>query len=162
MSDNTHTPPQLDSKQYSDPKQAVDYLIEIYDRNTKFLRTAFNQYVTNTAKAGRFRAHYPEIRFTNSTYARADSRWSYGHVDEPGTYTTTITQPRLFKGYLRHQLQVLLKNHGGSIEIGESTIPIPLHFALSTSDPIAPGAGTTDMGAQLRDVFDVPDIAHRR
>lgn len=160
MSDNTNTPPILESKHYSDPEQAVDYLIEIYDRNTQYLRTAFNQYINNTADTGRFRACYPEIRFSTSTYERADSRLSYGHVDEPGLYSTTVTQPRLYKGYLRHQLEILLHNHGGTIEIGESVIPIPLHFALSSNDPVAPGAGSSNLGGQLRDVFDVPDISH--
>ena len=160
MSDTIHTPPPLPTRHFTSPGAAVDYLIQIYDSNTKFLQVAFAQHISNTAEAGRFRACYPEIRFSNDTYARVDSRWSYGHVDEPGDYSTTITQPQLFKGYLRHQLEILLNNHGGGVDIGESNIAIPLHFALSNGDPIAPESNHIEMGSQLRDVFDVPDIAH--
>ncbi len=160
MSDTIHSPPPLPKRHFTSPGAAVDYLIQIYDSNTQFLQVAFAQHVSNTAELGRFRAYYPEIRFSNDTYARVDSRWSYGHVDEPGDYSTTITQPRLFKGYLRHQLEILLNNHGGGVDIGESNIAIPLHFALSSGDPIAPESTHVEMGSQLRDVFDVPDIAH--
>ncbi len=88
-----------------------------------------------------------------------DSRLSYGHVDQPGLYTTTITQPELFRGYLTHQLRLLIENHGESIEIAESDVPIPLHFAVESGSALAvqrPRQITT----ALRDSFDVPDIAH--
>jgi len=160
MSDTIHSPSPLATKHFTSPDTAVDYLIEIYDRNTAYLQNAFKQYIDNSASPGRYRVCYPEIRFSNDTYARVDSRWSYGHVDEPGEYSTTITQPRLFKGYLRHQLEILINNHGGGVDVGESNIAIPLHFALGGGEVTAPATSSAQMGSQLRDSFDVPDIAH--
>ena len=153
------SPSAFDSQTFNDPVKAVDQLVKIYDRNTQFLRTAFEQYLAGKLPPGKHRAHYPEIRFRNNTYARVDSRLSYGHVDQPGLYATTVTQPELFRGYLRHQLELLINNHEQDVNIGESTVPIPLHFALDTSSNVSM-ANPTSLTRALRDAFDVPDIAH--
>ena len=154
-----NTPPAYSAKTFTDPAAAVDRLIEIYERNTRFLRDAFDEYLAGKISSGKHRAFYPEIRFSNRTYARVDSRLSYGHVDQPGDYSTTITQPQLFKGYLRHQLGLLMKNHQSPIEIAESNIPIPLHFALISGTSVE-AANQGELTVALRDIFDVPDIAH--
>ena len=49
MSDTIHCPPAPAIRHFTSPDPAVDYLIEIYDRNTQFLQTAFAEYVSNTA-----------------------------------------------------------------------------------------------------------------
>ena len=84
---------------------AVDRLVEIYARNTAFLRTAFRE-VLKGAGSGRerARAYYPAIRMRVETYDPIDTRLSYGHVAEPGIYQTTITQPALFRDYLIEQV----------------------------------------------------------
>ncbi|MBX2837138.1 MAG: AMP nucleosidase [Gammaproteobacteria bacterium] len=153
------TPPSLASETFEDSIAAVDRLITIYQRNTEYLQNAFSRYLNNELAGGKYRAFYPEIRFRNSTYVRPKTRSSFGHVDRPGMFATTITQPLLFKGYLRDQLNLLMENHGESVEIGESNVPIPLHFALTPGSPVAVPA-PSDAEATLRDVFDVPDIAH--
>ncbi len=158
MSELFNKPTPFEPQLFTDPVAAVVRLIEIYDRNTQFLRSAFSQYVSGELATGKYRTYYPEIRFQNQTYARVDSRLSYGHVDQPGQYSTTITQPRLFKGYLKHQLELLINNHNLPVEIAESDIPIPLHFALESGTPVAADS-QIDLGTQLRDCFDVPDIA---
>lgn len=159
MVDSNTTPPAFTAQTFTEPTAAVDRLIEIYDRNTRFLRSAFNQYLKGSLPYGRHRAYYPEIRFQSDTYARVDSRLSYGHVNQPGKYSTTITQPALFRGYLRHQLQLLIENHALPVEVAESDVPIPLHFALNAGTPVAADA-PTELNLSLRDAFDVPDIAH--
>jgi len=159
MSENLTSPSPLPSGHFTDATLAVDRLIELYDRHTSFLRDAFKRYLSGDLPSSKHRAYYPEIRFRNSTYARVDSRLSYGHVDQPGLYTTTITQPKLFRGYLIHQLNLLIDNHAEPVEIAESDVPIPLHFALEPGSALAvhrPQQITT----ALRDAFDVPDIAH--
>lgn len=159
MSDTLTTPPEQSASQFTDATQAVDCLIELYARNTRFLSDAFSRYLTGNLPNNKHRAYYPEIRFRNSTYARVDSRLSYGHVDQPGLYTTTITQPQLFRDYLIHQIKLLIDNHGEAVEVAESDVPIPLHFALESGSALAvhrPQQITT----ALRDAFDVPDIAH--
>jgi len=159
MTDKVHSPPSMEPASFSDAAEAVDHLITLYERNTTFLRTSFAEHLEKGLASGKYRSFYPEIRFRNSTFARVDSRLSYGHVDQPGLYTTTITQPRLFKNYLIRQLELLIANHQESVEIVESDVPIPLHFALEAGSPLtvkSPQSFTT----ALRDVFDVPDIAH--
>ncbi len=152
------TPPPQNTASFTDATEAVDCLIALYDRNTNFLADAFAQYLTGSLPDNKHRAYYPEIRFRNSTYARVDSRLSYGHVDQPGLYTTTITQPKLFRYYLIHQLGLLIENHEESIEIAESDVPIPLHFALESGSALAVHR-PQKITVALRDAFDVPDIA---
>ena len=66
---------------------------------------------------------------TTATHARLDSRLSYGFVAGPGVYETTVTRPDLFRAYLTEQIKLLIENHGVPVEIGESSEPIPVHFA---------------------------------
>ena len=158
MTEQQTTPPRQASTSFTDATEAVDCLIALYERNTTFLADAFAQYLAGDLPDNKHRAFYPEIRFRNSTYARVDSRLSYGHVDQPGLYTTTITQPRLFRGYLIHQLSLLIDNHAEPVEIAESDVPIPLHFALESGSALAVHR-PQQITVALRDAFDVPDIA---
>jgi len=159
MNDEITSPPAFARQTYNEPASAVDRLIEIYDRNTSFLRESFKRYLAGNLPTNKHRAYYPEIHFRNDTYARVTSRLSYGHVSQPGLYSTTITQPSLFQGYLRHQLDLLISNHEMPVEIAESTIPIPLHFALEAGTSVI-SENPADISAALRDTFDVPDIEH--
>jgi AMP nucleosidase len=59
---------------------------------------------------------------------------SYGFVAGPGVYETTLTRPDLFASYYREQFQLLLQNHGGSLEVGMSKQPIPIHFSFAEHD----------------------------
>lgn len=158
MSSAISTPPRQEPALFTEASEAVDCLIELYARNTRFLTSAFEQYLCGELPERKHRAYYPEIRFRNSTFARVDSRLSYGHVDTPGLYTTTITQPKLFRGYLVHQLKLLIENHAEPIEIGESDVAIPLHFALESGSALAQHR-PQKITIALRDAFDVPDIA---
>ena len=145
---------------YMDASAAVAQLVSIYDRNIRYLREAFAQCVAHGYPQGqRFRACYPAIRIAVDTYQEVDSRLSYGHVVEPGQYMTTVTSPTLYYDYFHEQIDLLLRNHGVPVEIGESDVPIPLHFALISDNQ--PGVGTLpeSPGDTLRDHFDVPDLA---
>ena len=59
-----------------------------------------------------------------STFGQVDSRLSFGHVADPGTYATTVTRPDLFRNYLTQQIGLLIRNHGVPVEIGLSDTPI--------------------------------------
>src|SRR5690606_2286320 len=143
---------------FRDANEAVDRLVHLYERNTAFIRKAFEDYVQGRLAPGqRVRACYPAIRIRVDTYQEVDSRLSYGHVVEPGTYMATVTQPRLFGNYLREQIGLLLENHGVPVEVGESDIPIPLHFAFGEGEYVS-AEHSTDLGNVLRDHFDVPDL----
>src|SRR5690606_37695617 len=83
---------------------------------------------------GRVRAFYPEVQVTSTSYGKTDSTLPYGYLHSPRIYRTTITSPDLFKNYLIEQFRVILSNHGGVIEVGESTTRIPLHFAIAAGE----------------------------
>lgn len=144
---------------FTDAAKAVVQLQKLYSDATQFLCDHFADTLTNGAPEGtRYRAYYPEIRLRTTSFAAVDSRLSYGHVSEPGTYATTITRPDLFANYLTQQLGLLLKNHGVSIWIGPSMTPMPVHFAVAQDTTITvPQEGAGEF--TLRDVFDVPDLA---
>ncbi|WOI55398.1 AMP nucleosidase [Palleronia sp. LCG004] len=143
---------------FTDPAEAVARLQEIYLQSASFLCEKFAHAVRNGMPGSRYRAFYPEIRMTSTSYANSDSRLSFGHVAEPGVYSTTITQPDLFGNYLRQQLRFLLENQNVPVVIGASQTPMPVHFAVA-SDPTlsVPQDGVMDF--TLRDVFDVPDLS---
>lgn len=95
------TPEPVDFQSFEVAAAAVDRLIEIYERNTAFLRSHFAELARGEPlpRSARVRAWYPAIRIQVDTYDLVDTRLSYGHVSEPGVYEATITQPRLFQAY---------------------------------------------------------------
>ena len=154
----TVTPMLPAAEAFTDPKAAVDRLEELYADATTFLCDKFRIVLEGGPKAKRFRAFYPEIRITTSSFAQIDSRLSYGHVAEPGTHVATITRPDLFRHYLEQQIDLLLCNHGVPVVIGPSTTPIPVHFAVSgQANLTVPQEGASAF--TLRDVFDVPVLS---
>ncbi|MGV8985505.1 MAG: AMP nucleosidase [Cypionkella sp.] len=152
------TPAASEPAVFSDATAAVDHLELLYAQATTFLGQAFSDSVTLGKPAARVRAYYPEIRLTVSSHDKIDSRLSFGHVSHPGTYSTTITRPDLFRNYLIQQIGLLMENHGVYVQIGLSDTPIPLHFAVANNpDMTVPHQGVLNF--TLRDVFDVPDLA---
>ena len=146
------------AESFTDPATAVARLEELYATATAFLREKFTQTLTTGRPAARFRAYYPEIRMTTTTFAQVDSRLSFGHVAAPGVYSTTVTRPDLFRAYLIQQIGLLVQNHNVAVQIGPSATPIPIHFAAQGDASLSvPQEGVLDF--PLRDVFDVPDLA---
>lgn len=143
---------------FEDPTAAVERLTSLYTIATRFLCEQFVDTLANGRPKGFVRAFYPEVRFTTTSYAAVDSRLSFGHVSQPGTYATTITRPDLFAHYLKQQIGLILQNHGGQVTVSASSTPIPVHFAVA-NDPFlsVPQEGAMDF--PLRDVFDVPDLS---
>jgi AMP nucleosidase len=160
----THDTPPLWQTPFGQAKQsftsaneAVDYLEALYAESLAFLRSAFSRITENGPDGQKYRAFYPEIRITTTRFSTVDSRLSFGHVPEPGTYAITVTRPDLFRNYLVQQIDLLLSNHSVPIEIGPSNTPIPVHFAVVNDSSISvPQEGSIDFS--LRDVFDVPDL----
>lgn len=155
------TPQRITTEAFADARAAVDRLDEIYQRNTRFLRDRFEAFANGRPPKARVRANYPFVRVTTSTHARPDSRLSYGFVAGPGVHETTVTRPDLFRAYLTEQIGLLMQIHGVPVEIGESSEPIPVHFAyprdINIAAVLAGGGKATDR--PLRDVFDTPDLA---
>ncbi len=153
-----HTPPLTDARLFTDAALAVDMLQALYAEATNFLIAEFSRVITMGKPATRIRAFYPEIRLSVTSHVKTDSRLAFGHVAKPGVYSTTVTNPALFRNYLIQQLELLMTNHSVPVQIGLSDTPIPVHFAVAgRPDVSVPQEGTLDFS--LRDVFDVPDLA---
>jgi AMP nucleosidase len=143
---------------FDDADAALARVIEIHQAGTAHLRHWLQRFVAGEALPGRVRAFYPVVRVRTQTVLRADARTAYGFVAGPGVFETTLTRPDLFADYLREQFRLLLAHHGAALEVGTSAQAIPLHFSLGESDHLE-----GDLGAQrrqqLRDLFDLPDLA---
>ena len=143
---------------FTDAAQAVVRLQELYGIAAEYLVTQFSTAIRSGKPASRFRAYYPEIRLSTTSFALTDSRLSFGHVAGPGTYATTITRPELFGNYLEQQITLLVQNHGVPVTIGASSTPMPVHFAVANDAAVTvPQEGAMDF--TLRDIFDVPDLS---
>ncbi|TFL19289.1 AMP nucleosidase [Jannaschia formosa] len=150
-------PEAADHAAFTDPAAAVAELRRLYDVATRFLRDGFSAAVESGMPDCRYRAFYPEIRITTTTFARTDSRLAFGHVPEPGRYAATITRPDLFTHYLTQQIDLLIRSHDVPVHVGWSRTPIPIHFAmLGDADLTVPQDGVLPF--LMRDVFDVPDL----
>ena len=139
-------------------REVVDTLNDYYEHATGFLRRHLKTLSTEDASRLHFRAFYPEITFETVNYSIADSRLSYGRVDTPGTYSTTITRPRLFEGYLIEQVELLIENHGVPLTVRQSETPIPIHFAVD-GDQVENDSLPGMLASSYRNVFDVPDLS---
>ena len=151
------TPEPFPRRSFTDAGEALEALKALYERNTAFLRDSFEALADGVDQKQRYRAFYPEVGITTSSYGHIDTRLAYGHVSEPGHYTTTVTRPDLFESYLHEQLRLLMRNHGVPLTIGESETPIPLHFAFLEGTHVD-GAVADRIQRPLRDIFDVPDL----
>jgi AMP nucleosidase len=155
---DTLTPAAPEAESFTDAAAAVDRLEELYAQATGFLVEQFQATIAKGNPGRRVRAFYPEIRLTVASFDKVDSRLSFGHVSSPGTYATTVTRPDLFRNYLIQQIELLVRNHGVTVQIGPSDTPIPVHFAVTVNSGVAvPQDGVMDFS--LRDVFDVPDLS---
>jgi AMP nucleosidase len=142
---------------FTEAAEAVAELRRRYDAATAFLRARFAEVMAGAAPEWRYRAFYPAVSITTGSFAKVDSRLSFGHVTEPGVYETTITRPDLFEGYLTQQIGLLILNHGMPVRVGTSDTAIPLHFAMAEGAHVE-GSIEDTLHRPLRDLFDVPDL----
>ena len=151
-------PPFFAPAAFTDADAALERVLAIYQGSTAHLRQWLQRFVAGEALPGRVRAFYPVVRVRTQTAARTDSRIAYGFVAGAGIFETTITRPDLFAGYLREQFRLLLAHHGVALEVGTGAQPIPVHFSLSEADHLEGELGP-QRRQQLRDLFDLPDLA---
>ncbi|MCV6586139.1 MAG: AMP nucleosidase [Marinibacterium sp.] len=153
----TDTPDTTKTRSFDNATDAVDYLETLYDEATSYLTGALGRALSDGMPGQHVRAFYPEVRMTTTSHAQVDSRLSFGHVNDPGTYATTITRPQLFRNYLIQQIGLLIENHKVPVSVGPSTTPMPVHFAVANDSSLTvPQDGVSDF--ILRDAFDVPDL----
>ena len=151
-------PPFFAPAAFTDADAALERVLAIYQGSTAHLRQWLQRFVSGEPLPGRVRAFYPVVRVRTQTVARTDSRIAYGFVAGAGIFETTITRPDLFAGYLREQFRLLLSHHGVALEVGTGAQPIPVHFSLSEADHLEGELGP-QRRQQLRDLFDLPDLA---
>ncbi len=141
--------------------QYVDELASLYAASVEHLRTALKNYLEDgklpDAKErlkGAFA--YPELKLVYAPNGPPPqiSR-SFGKLTEAGVYSTSVTQPELFREYLIEQLQVLLCNYDLTISVGPSAQEIPYSYVLD-------GADAFDMSdvspSELADIFPYADL----
>jgi AMP nucleosidase len=146
---------------HTDAASALAQVQTIYQIGIDHLRQHMHAFVAGTDYAQRVRAYYPFVRLqTHQSRLKKsgdNKHLSYGFVASAGRYETSITRPDLFANYLRTQFELLLQNHGESIEVGVSHQPIPVHFSFADHDHIE-GEMSAERRALMREVFDLPDL----
>lgn len=149
---------EVETRFFTEARDAYDYARAIYDANTALLRERFKTLAAGTAQDDRFAACYPYVAITTTSPTQIDTRLSYGFVSSPGRYGTTLTRLDLFEDYYIKQFDLLLKNHKVPLEVGVSATSIPIHFAFNDGMHVE---GTLDASriTQMRQLFDLPDLS---
>jgi len=163
-----HSPEFTPPQRFAQAQTALAQAHLLYQAAIDHLRQALHAFVVQPAPTAsrplsRVRACYPFVRLhldraTRPPTTPHSGQRSYGFVAGPGRYETTLTRTDLFGPYLREQLQLLLDNHGGQLEVGVSHQPIPLHFALDEHSHLE-GELSPAHRERLREVFDLPDLS---
>ena len=118
----------------------LDALERHYAESVDRLRTALNAYAKDGTRPTRDARDggafsYPELRVrydaesVSPTPARAFAR-----LNAPGTYTTSIARPALFRSYLTEQLEHLVRDYPVQVEVGASESEIPYPYVLDGGD----------------------------
>ena len=79
---NLITPKPTPTCTYDDASEAVAAIQAIYAEATAFLRDHFTKFQQGQTPEGHYRAFYPLLSITTSTYSQIDTRLSFGHVPE--------------------------------------------------------------------------------
>ena len=140
------------------PEDAIDRLIEIYENAIAHIARDFDSFARGEVREYR-KQMYPYLGLeVEEVAAPGRTTLAYGKVTRPGLYSTTVTQPRLFRGYLVEQLKLVLAGCRAEIYVGKSHTPIPLTFAVERA------AAALDAGRriELARHFPLPrlDAAH--
>ncbi|MEL6860392.1 MAG: AMP nucleosidase [Pseudomonadota bacterium] len=116
------------------PETIINELEKLYSEAVQALSAALQDYLKDgktpdeDARArGAF--CYPEliIRYNPDGPPPPISR-AFGKMSEPGTYSTTITQPEFFRRYLAAQIGLLLRDYEVEVEVKRSTMEIPYGY----------------------------------
>ncbi|HAT1569366.1 TPA: AMP nucleosidase [Kluyvera cryocrescens] len=118
------------------PEQALDQLQALYDQSVRALRDAIRLFIDDRslpsaeARAGGLFV-YPQLSVSWSGSAhKAQKTRAFGRFTHSGCYTTTITQPGLFRSYLLEQLTLLHEDYDAHIEVGASQHEIPFPYVI--------------------------------
>jgi AMP nucleosidase len=117
-------------------KTIIDGIIEAYEASVLRLQTALSAYLQrretpDPESRTRYDFAYPELVIHFKGVEKDNiSNLAFGRLEKPGSYSTTITQPRLFANYLAIQLDLLFEQYEITCEIRRSTQEIPFPYVL--------------------------------
>ncbi|MGR8797682.1 AMP nucleosidase, partial [Klebsiella variicola subsp. variicola] len=122
------------------PEQALAELEARYEASVTALRKAIGDYIDhNTLPDTEARAEglfvYPQLSVSwDGADHKALKTRAWGRFTHAGCYTTTITNPKLFRSYLLEQLTLLYQDYGAhiSVELSQHEIPYPYVIDGST------------------------------
>lgn len=121
------------------PEQALAELEARYEASVTALRKAIGDYIDhNTLPDTEARAEglfvYPQLSVSDGADHKALKTRAWGRFTHAGCYTTTITNPKLFRNYLLEQLTLLYQDYGAhiSVELSQHEIPYPYVIDGST------------------------------
>ena len=103
------------------PTAAVDLLAERYEGAVHSLRGALDKFLNSGLAPSpemRARFRYPRLRVTyRPDGAPPANARAFAKFSTPGVYSTTVTQPEDFRGYLLEQLEPLATEFGAEMEV---------------------------------------------
>lgn len=119
--------------------QALDQLEALYDAAVDALRQAVSDFISHgTLPDAQARAAglfvYPELRVSWDGQQSGPSKTrAFGRFTHPGSYSTTVTRPQLFRHYLAEQLAMLEHDYAAHIEVAPSQQEIPFPYVIDGS-----------------------------
>jgi AMP nucleosidase len=117
----------------------IDEVIAAYDAAVHRLQSALSAYLLrreapDPAARSNFDFAYPDLVIKYFGVEKDTvSNLAFGRIEKAGTYSTTITQPRLFEKYLTGQLDLLFDQYEIEVEVQRSTQEIPFPYVLDGS-----------------------------
>ncbi|MEH6756109.1 MAG: AMP nucleosidase [Parasphingorhabdus sp.] len=117
------------------PAEAVALLEKLYQEQIDLITARFARYAKGDLAVGdREQGAYPMILVEiPAMQATETSNLASGRISDINRYSTTITQPTLYRGYLLDQLERINRTFTAKIHIGLSDTPIPLAFAIENA-----------------------------
>ncbi|MEW4466373.1 AMP nucleosidase [Parasphingorhabdus sp. JC815] len=114
------------------PAAAVALLETLYQEQIALISKRFARYATDDLGSDdRKQGVYPMISVEiPADQATETSNVASGRISDISRYSTTISQPKLYRRYLLEQLERITRSFTARIHVGLSKTPIPLAFAI--------------------------------
>jgi AMP nucleosidase len=142
------------------PEAAVERLISLHTSACSALKTSLDRYLkdrTPPSPKERKTYCYPELKVKyESAGLQPSIARAYAKFQSPGTYGTTITQPKHFRRYLVEQLTYLVNDYGATLSVEPSSQEIPYPYVLEKGNDLGVGGISA---AELALHFPVPRLA---
>ncbi|WFL76805.1 AMP nucleosidase [Altererythrobacter arenosus] len=116
--------------------EIFDEITRVYDLAVATLREDIMAYAKDgTIPPQRKRTDgsyaYPELRLHFEGEGNpSDRSRAFGRLEQQGTYSTTITRPSLFSGYLEEQIELIMQDYDVRLEVVPSRQEIPFPYVL--------------------------------